>query len=185
MFCYAVLVFGLVVAAAFVIPAAKLASSLPLDVREQAAVQFLALGGVFWPVFLGLIMGSGIFSISLARRFVGPMDRLRIFCSGLADGDLSSRVRLRSSDELHPLGVLINHSLDRLEGGLLEVREHQIEAQDRLEAALEGLRSEGAPDRQTLEQLEEAVKRTRQLAEVLGRFQLSDPGGASDVGERA
>jgi methyl-accepting chemotaxis protein len=126
MFCYAVIVFGLVVAAAFVAPASKLASSLPLQVREEAALQFLALGDVFWPVLLSLIVGAAIFSISLARRIAGPMDRLQTFCNGLAEGDLASRIRLRSSDELHPLHVLINRSLDRLEGELLEVREQQI-----------------------------------------------------------
>jgi methyl-accepting chemotaxis protein len=177
-----VIVFGLVVAAAFVIPASKLASSLPLQVREEAALQFLALGDVFWPVFLSLIVGAVIFSVSLARRIAGPMDRLQTFCDGLADGDLSSRVRLRSSDELRPLSLLINRSLDRLEGGLLEAREQQIGAQDALEAALDSLRSEGALDRPGLEQLEEAMKRTCQLAEVLGRFRLSDPGGGTDPG---
>ncbi|MEE9280946.1 MAG: methyl-accepting chemotaxis protein [Myxococcota bacterium] len=175
LFSYSVIVFGLAVIAPYVLPAVKLASAMPLDIRRAAAEQFLFLAETLWPAVFGLILGSIVFTIYLTNRLAGPLYRLDEYVRSLASGDLSQRVRLRKGDELHDLAQLTNQCIDRFEDTLLEVQMRAGQAGEALHAVLVELNAQERPNPAWVSHLEAALKESRGLEEIVSRFQLSEP----------
>lgn len=55
-----------------------------------------------------------IFSIFLSHKVAGPLYRIEKFLKGVANGDLSAKLRLRKGDELQDLAEAINDMTDDL-----------------------------------------------------------------------
>ncbi len=174
LFSYSLVVFGLAVIAPYVVPAVKLASAMPLDIRHAAAEQFLFLAETLWPAVFGLILGSIVFTVYLTNRLAGPLYRLDQYVRTLATGDLSQRVRLRKGDELHDLAELTNECIDRFEDTLLEVQVRAGQAGEALHAVLAELNAQERPNPAWVSRLEAALKESRGLEEIVARFQLSE-----------
>lgn len=174
LFTYSLVVFGLAVIAPYLLPAVKLASSMPLDARKAAADQFLFLAEALWPAVFGLILGSVVFTVYLTNRLAGPLYRLDLYVRTLATGDLSGRIHLRKGDELHDLAEMTNDCIDRFEAALREVRERAGHAERALSTALEELRPDTTPGTPWLARLEAALKDAQEAETLIDRFKLSE-----------
>ncbi|MBL7068601.1 MAG: methyl-accepting chemotaxis protein [Candidatus Omnitrophica bacterium] len=76
-----------------------------------------------------LIAGLLVF-IFLSHRIAGPLYRFESALRGLQSGDLSSRVRLRKTDQLAELESAMNEAVDKLDGRLKELKADLEEADD-------------------------------------------------------
>ncbi|HEY3365067.1 MAG TPA: ATP-binding protein [Symbiobacteriaceae bacterium] len=92
-------------------PAADSRNFLVLVLTERAGVLARLANPMFWGT-LALILGAGLASrwagIALARHIVEPIEELRTGVVRLRTGDLSSRVAVRSEDEIAALADDVN-----------------------------------------------------------------------------
>lgn len=115
-----VLAYGLLtvifIAVFFFLPdALKVANEkLSLEVRAAAADRILIMHSRLWPSLIALISIIAIHSFRVFLKIVGPLYRLRLSFSRIAQGDLSFRVRLRAKDYLTPEAEIFNKMIDAL-----------------------------------------------------------------------
>ena len=174
LFSYSILVFGLAVIAPYIVPAFKLASTMPLEARQHAAEQFLFLAETLWPALLGLILGSVVFAVYVTNRLAGPLYRLDQFVQGVESGDLSQRVKLRKGDELLDLAQHINACVNRFDTTLLEIRTRSGQIQECLQEVLSAHQAQNGSPPAWLPSLEAAHKDSRGVLELVSMIQLSE-----------
>ena len=85
--------------------------------READAPLYAALWRLGLLILLGLVI-SGIASLILARRMVGPIQALSLGASRIGGGELGYRIELRTGDELEGLA----DSFNVMSASLLEAR---------------------------------------------------------------
>jgi adenylate cyclase len=88
-----------------------------LPLREADAPLYAALWRIGLLILLGLAI-SGIASLILARRMVGPIQALSLGAARIGGGELGSRIELRTGDELEELA----DSFNLMSASLLETR---------------------------------------------------------------
>lgn len=176
LFLYSVLVFGIALVVPYIVPAATLISSTPLEERARAAEHFLMLADVFWPVCGTLLVGCLLLSVHLARRIAGPIFRLESFARGLLGGNLAVRIRLRESDELRSLSDLLDRAAAKLDTTVQAMCESEARAREAVADALEAARAAAPPDRSLLDPLEAAAKHLEEAFAQAERLRLSEPG---------
>ena len=72
-------------------------------------------------------------SVLLSHYLAGPIYRIEVGLNALRSGDLIQRMHLRRYDELKPLAVLFNDTLETLRGAVREQRQAVEDAAERLE----------------------------------------------------
>jgi hypothetical protein len=177
LFLYLVLVFSVALVMPYVVPAVTLASSMPLEERARAAERFLALGEAFWPICGTLLVGCLMLSVHLSRRIAGPIVRLERFASGLIQGDLAARIRLREGDELRVFGELLCRAVVNLDAMAQTLCEREARAREAVATALEAARAAAPADPVLLDALEAASKHLEEAAAETERLRLSQPAG--------
>ncbi len=174
LFLYSIVVFGLAVIAPYIVPAFKLASTMPLEARQHAADQFLFLAETLWPALLALTLGSVVFAMYVTNRLAGPLYAIDRFVQGVEAGDLSQRVHLRKGDELLDLAQHINACVDRFDTTLLEIRTRAGQIQEGLQEVLSSLQAQNGSQPEWLPSLEAAHKDARGVEELVSVVQLSE-----------
>ena len=89
-----------------------------LPMREANAPLYASLRRTGLLIFLGLAV-SGVASLLLARRMVGPIQALGLGAARIGGGELGYRIELRTGDELEGLADRFN----RMSEALLEARD--------------------------------------------------------------
>lgn len=185
LFGYTLLVFGLGFIVPFFVPAIKLISPLPLEVRGSAASRFfflidniwpalLDVGQSIWPVLVVVILAAAALSFYVTHRFVGPLCRLQESLGEFAQGNLSLRIQLREGDHLQDFAELANSAFANVEHAMIEIRDRGGSGSEAGRAVLDEMRAQPAADKERLDKLELAVKESQQqIEEVLKRFRFS------------
>ncbi|MBN2054651.1 cache domain-containing protein [bacterium] len=99
------------------------------DMRTRAVILFLAA------IVMGLVIASFVFR-TIRRNILSPIRKLSTATAEIAQGDLTQRVRLETTDEVGDLSRSFNRMVERLEQSNLVVQRKQAE----LEEANEELR---------------------------------------------
>lgn len=185
LFCYCLILFGLAFILPYIMPAIELLSNSSVEDRASAATQLLSLvenvwpalveiGTSMWPALIALVLAAAIFSIYLTHRVAGPLYRFQKSTAELAEGNLALRIKLRRGDELHDLADLANRAVANLDRAMREIRDRTAGTTQALRAAMDGLKATGGADRAHVDRLEEALRESQQIEEVLKGFRFSD-----------
>ncbi len=185
LFGYCLILFGLAFILPYMMPAIQLLSHSSIEDRASAATQLLSLvenvwpvlveiGTSMWPALIALVLAAAIFSIYLTHRVAGPLYRFQKSTGELAEGNLALRITLRAGDELHDLADLANRAVANLDRAMLEIRDRTTGTRHALRAAMDGLKAAGGADQANVDRLEEALKESERIEDVLKRFRLSD-----------
>lgn len=185
LFSYCLALFGLAFILPYIMPAIKLLSNGSIEDRASAATQLLSLvenvwpalaeiGTSMWPALIALVLAAAIFSLYLTHRVAGPLYRFQKSTAELADGNLAVRITLRNGDELHDLADLANRAVANLDRAMREIRDRTTGTTQALRAAMEEPNTTAGAGRTNAGPLEEALRETRQIEDVLKRFRLSD-----------
>jgi len=126
-------------------------------------------------ILLSLILVTplvALIGIFLSHRIAGPIYRMEKFMTGIAAGNLTSRITLRSKDELITLADGINYVVDSLRETVLKELTHSNKALtelDNLKKALEAKPMDQSLVNNTLNRLNIEV---RDLNKVLEKYKL-------------
>ena len=107
---------------------------------DHESGELLTILIVVWPVTLLVTAGSGYF---LARRALGPVDRITRAADRITAEELSRRVEVPNpDDELGALARTLNSTIGRLEQSFAEMRQFTADAAHELRTPLAVIRSE-------------------------------------------
>lgn len=88
----------------------------------EAANQFLALHRVLWPALAAFLLGLAFVYVRMAHRVAGPIYRFKSVFAEVADGRLTTRVRLRERDYLTDEAAALDAMIQSVRGRVLEAR---------------------------------------------------------------
>jgi class 3 adenylate cyclase len=97
------------------------------DVEAHRSELRSALGALIGLV-AALLAGSVLFFGVLARRLVGPVQTMAATARKVGEGELSARSGVRGSNEVGRLGEVLDETLERLQGNIVELEAAQNEA---------------------------------------------------------
>lgn len=109
-------------------------------------------------ILLSLILVTPLVTligILLSHRIAGPIYRMEKFLNNIALGDLTSRIILRSKDELITLANGINFVVDALKSNVVRQKTHLKRISDELETAK---KADSASMKEALNRLSQEVK---------------------------
>ncbi|MFH1984178.1 MAG: methyl-accepting chemotaxis protein [Pseudomonadota bacterium] len=87
-----------------------------ITLRAAAADRLLSLHARLWPTVLAIVCLIGLHSFRVFTRFIGPLYRFRWAFAGVAAGELTRRVHLRTGDELMQEADQFNAMMDQVSG---------------------------------------------------------------------
>jgi methyl-accepting chemotaxis protein len=92
-----------------------------LRVKAEVSQILLLLHNQIWPGLGTIIVLFGLYSILVTHKIAGPLFVMERAIKQVAAGDLSSRVRVRGSDELQEFHLSFNKMVDNMEGLLINL----------------------------------------------------------------
>jgi diguanylate cyclase (GGDEF)-like protein len=129
-----------------------------------------AIKGI-WPVLAGILGVSVILTLLLSMAFTVPITRLKKHALDLAKGDLSSRAKIRSKDELGVLGRVFNKMAGNLQRSYEELKEKLFEIRRLFKMATEDGLTEVYVKRHFLElvagELQRSIRYERPLSMLM------------------
>lgn len=158
----------------FLPPAIKLISGQSLEVKAEAAMQYIILGERIWPAIGVSITILTIISIYITHKMAGPLYRFEKSLRNAADGDLSARIRLRKKDDLKEFANIINQLLGNIDKKLKEIKKKEVEIGVDLPLIIKGLDSTPEKKQELLKGLQAITEKNREIREALERFKLSE-----------
>ena len=170
-FFYAILFFGLTVAAPLLWAGVRMLGSAP---PEYANREFIVLSENIWPAIPALICGAAFLSIFLTQRIGGPIYRLEQSAKELINGNLALRIHFRSYDKLDDLSSLLNKAITGLDDAIADVRKSGGELKGQLASALEALEQQPEADEQLVAKLKKAIDQEEKIEQSTKRFKLTD-----------
>jgi signal transduction histidine kinase len=103
--------------------------------RPAGEISTIVLMNRVWVVAAGLIAGVGaiVTFYMITQRFIlRPIRQLRAIANNVADGNLEVRSAIRTGDEYEKLASAFNHMLDRLQGSQDQLRQANIQLDDKI-----------------------------------------------------
>jgi methyl-accepting chemotaxis protein len=125
-------------------------------------------------VLTALLLGIGIWALSVMHKIVRPVHTLHQVLDDLAAGDLGVRLALHRRDEFQEVGISLNHLINQFSGTLAEVH--------RLVDQVEALAAEVAEEAHDRSKEAELHRLARQLNATMEYFQLEPVREISEVG---
>jgi methyl-accepting chemotaxis protein len=97
-------------------------SDIPLSRQNEAATFLLTLNNNSTWIGIALsILLFGILSIFITHKIAGPLVRFERLAESIADGNMTTRIKLRKGDDLHKLAEGFNQMADNLESLLVSI----------------------------------------------------------------
>jgi len=113
-----------------------------------------------------------IIGIFLSHRIAGPIDRMEKFLDGIASGNLSSYITLRTKDELISLADGINRVVDSSRGRIGKQKEVLSRVLVELEGLKKGAESKTADISSTRDAISKMEKEIASLRDELEKYKL-------------
>lgn len=126
-------------------------------------------------ILLSLILVSplvAMIGIFLSHRIAGPIYRMEGFMAGVASGNLTDRIALRSKDELVTLADGINNIVGSLRDAVKNEKSHLDKVSTELAILKKALESKPIDHDQVSEALVRLSNAERDLNKALGRYKL-------------
>jgi methyl-accepting chemotaxis protein len=128
------------------------AISIISQVRNSMFSETIWINVIF---YLLVLAGVVIIGIIYTHRIAGPLYRIRAFAKEVAGGDLSSTLRFRKNDAIHPLADRLNslvgnyrHKIESLNANLQKMR-----------SEIERLKKGEEADLSAIEEIDRNIKR--------------------------
>ena len=96
----------------FAAPAISIVSGQPESYALRSSADFRR---IFPPALALVVILVGVFSLHLIGKSLVPLNRLKLLARQFANGQLKSRIRLRTGDEFQALGETFNHMAGQLD----------------------------------------------------------------------
>ena len=107
----------------------SLVSDQPPEQQQQAAFEMLLLHERFWPTILIVTIILGLHSVFIFHKIFGPLYRFRTIFNNVAEGDLSTLIKIRKKDFLKSEEIAIRQMVTSLntQAGLLQKTHHELQ----------------------------------------------------------
>jgi len=127
--------------------------SIISEIKEDLLSRTITISALF---YLFILIGIVLLAVLYTHRIAGPLQRIKLFAGSVRRGDLSTALKFRKKDAVHSFGDSLNRMTESWQGRIRSLTSY-------------------------IEQLENAVKECRSLAEnekeraaVLGKISSID-----------
>ena len=133
------------------------AISIISQVRDSLFIETIWINAFFYFLVLAGVVTIGII---YTHRIAGPLYRIRIFAKTVADGDMTSTLKFRKNDAIHPLADKLNnlvgnyrHRINSLEINLKKMKGEIEQLKSSEKSELDSIQEIDRKIRHELEQL--------------------------------